>query len=391
MSKYMVLDLETTIKNKGDESVGTFAASPFHPDNRVVSAVWLEQDWDQYSSDEEPDYKTKYVKQTDWLRDLGYSAAGVQIGDTKIVDPDDVQLLIGHNIAFDLHYLMKSSSKWREWVFNNGQIWDTMLVEYLITGQDVKFATLDSLAGSYGVTHKKDTLKEYLEAGFEVEEIPEDELLEYNIQDVYITNEVFKEQLLVVSDLDMTNLVLAQMDARLATIAMEHNGLFFDKEEAQVDLNLMQIKALTLHDTIANVMVERFDMEKYTHYSTFGSQITPTSPKQVSVLFFGGEINFNIRLPKTDEDGNVLRYKSGKKAGEIRYQNVNVHRVVEPLIDSDNIAERGKNGYFATDEEVLKKIITSTRAQASALATQINSLREWLYTPFVQSLCNCNR
>ena len=41
---YVVIDLETSIKNRGEEAIGDFKASPYHPDNKIVAVGRSTQD-----------------------------------------------------------------------------------------------------------------------------------------------------------------------------------------------------------------------------------------------------------------------------------------------------------------------------------------------------------
>lgn len=95
--KYGVLDIESSIKNTGDFSIGNFRASPYHPDNQIVALGYKE-----YGSSCRTLYYTDH--------DINCFSVG---GDV---------LLVGQNIKFDLLYLMREPH-WREWL-KTGKIWD---------------------------------------------------------------------------------------------------------------------------------------------------------------------------------------------------------------------------------------------------------------------------
>ena len=121
MSNYATIDLETGIKNRGENAIGKNKASPFCKDNKIC-----------YSG----------VKRNGNLR-LD-NLIGTSFSD--YIKPEyGVKLLVGANIKFDLLYLMRDYEDVREWL-KTGRIWDIQLAEYLITGQDSKWAKLDDMA-----------------------------------------------------------------------------------------------------------------------------------------------------------------------------------------------------------------------------------------------------
>ena len=160
MTEAIILDLETTVKNK---EVGTFKANPHCPDNYVVLGGW---------------------------KDL--LAGGTAFCTTPEL-PKGNPVMVGHNIGFDILYLLREDM-WKEW-FKDGIIWDTMIVEYLLSGQDTKFASLDSLAEKVGGTVKDNKIKEYWDNGVQTEDIDKTELTEYWMEDLRNTEKVFLDQL----------------------------------------------------------------------------------------------------------------------------------------------------------------------------------------------------
>ena len=113
--KFKVVDLETSIKNRGEYAIGKNKASPFYRANDIV-----------YYGDY--DGNDIYI---DRLVDI----KGLLIN--RAPHPKDTQLLIGQNIKFDLLYLMRDSEEWYEWI-KKGKIWDTQLAEHILTAQQTK-------------------------------------------------------------------------------------------------------------------------------------------------------------------------------------------------------------------------------------------------------------
>ena len=107
-SPYYVLDIETSIKNRGEAAVGSNQASPFHPDNKIVlSGI--------------------------------HSKAGTSITADRVplmpVYPATKVVIVGHNIKFDMLYLIREfPHEVQKALLDNIMLWDTMVVEYLISG-----------------------------------------------------------------------------------------------------------------------------------------------------------------------------------------------------------------------------------------------------------------
>ena len=150
---YRVIDVETSIKNRGELAIGS-KASPFYKDNNIVLLG---------------------VKVGGSTHITDFTLPTTTI--TRKVSGRTVNLLVGQNIKFDLLYMLKELNISE---FNHIKIWDTMIVEYLITGQQHKYWSLDKLAGKYdGCTLKDDKIKKYWDNDVDTEDIPREELVEY--------------------------------------------------------------------------------------------------------------------------------------------------------------------------------------------------------------------
>ena len=138
--RYVVVNLETNIRNLGDSAIGDMSGNPFYVDNHIVAfgELWLDKQGN-------PTYKLEYhpeglfEQQTidgSWSQEMVSKALG------KEEDEDDV-LIIGHNISFDLLYLMKEFPLTFQARQPHIYIWDTAQVEYLLEGQRHLYPSLD--------------------------------------------------------------------------------------------------------------------------------------------------------------------------------------------------------------------------------------------------------
>ena len=102
---------------------------------------------------------------------------------------DDTDMLVGHNIKFDLMWLRECG--WRY----DGPLYDTMVAEYLLSGSRRWPLSLAALAEKYEVGSKKtDLVQPYLDEGVTFDKIPYDIVEKYGKEDVLVTERVALKQ-----------------------------------------------------------------------------------------------------------------------------------------------------------------------------------------------------
>ncbi len=322
-----VLDLETSVKNRGDEAVGKNKASPHYPKNQVVWCGVKNAQTGTVLITERPEHVEK---------------------DFPAV-PD---ILVGQNIKFDLLYLMRNK-KFRNVQLPKMRVWDTMLAEYLITGQQSKMISLDKLATQYGGTLKDDRLKEMWNAGVDTEDIDESLIKPYLENDLHNTEIVFRGQIKLANELGMMPLIKSQMDALLATTEMEYNGMYFDKVGAMYEAKNMRIELDTLDEALVAYMSPRLP-----HLDV--ADVMPSSAQQVSLCLFGGEVKTRKAFAILAPDGSAVLYKSGPREGQ---QKTKLQDHVEDILGSGvaitHTTPTKRSGIYAVNDEVLKAIIAT--------------------------------
>lgn len=316
MSKYLVVDLETTMRSP-ISSESHFA----WPDNRIVMGGLLKDDGTVYTTDN----LLKGGLNTTYIHGLwNYIKEGA--------------VIVGHNIKFDILYLLKQG-----WLmpkdFANVKIFDTQLCEYLLSAQQSTYPSLDDCATKYGGKVKDDAVRTFWEAGTPTEDIPEKILTEYLIGDLKNTEIVYKSQMELVKKRKMERLVAAQMLALRAVILMEYNGLKVDTGYIEKNIDTLQ-RTVDNESVLLRSSVAEFLPEDYGDWQW-------SSPRDVSNLFFGGEY-------KIVEKQLVGKYKNGKD----KYKNTTVVKKMEGM--NFDPTKRGssktKLGWFVTDDAVLKNI-----------------------------------
>ena len=326
---YIVIDLETNIKN----TIGNNKGSSHCKDNEIV---W----WGHKYSGKEPDL-SKFLKEHKELRGSGM----------PLYVYNNIEIIVGHNIKFDLLYLLRDEAFKNE-ILPHKFIWDTALVEFIITGQEHKFPSLNECAIKYGGTVKPEKIKELWDAGVDTDDIDDDLMREYLTGDVLNTELVFLKQFEYCNNAVILPLIWSQMSALKATTMMEHNGMKIDqrglheyKYTKEAELANARFKAVQciLHKLHPHLNAH-YDMDEVEQF------LNIDSPQFISKVLYGGVCEFVTKEP----DGV---YKSGAKKGLIKTRNVTHEVVLKELVGRVAEWETAKKGIYKVGEDELKEIL----------------------------------
>jgi len=162
----LTLDTEhTTVKRNGKLHL-----DPFEPENTLVMVGMLDDlgNEDLVTFDHEEQQPT---------------TEGRAIVQLKL---DEASLLIMHNAAHDLVWLWESGFTYE------GEIFDTMLGEYILQRGQKQPLSLEACAERYDLdTKKQDTMKEWLKAGNTVHNMNHKDLSYYCSADIHATQELY--------------------------------------------------------------------------------------------------------------------------------------------------------------------------------------------------------
>lgn len=244
----------------------------------------------------------------------------------------DDNKIIGFNLKFDLHWAIREGL-----TFDKAPLWDCQYAHFLLTNQKNKFPSLDDVAKHYGLSTKLDVVRlNYWEKGIDTPDVPREIMTEYLTQDLNVTYQVYLKQ---IEDFKKrpklyTLFQLGMRDQRVL-LEMEYNGLLWDEEVSEK-------KKVEVEEVVQGIEEK---LKKY-HGSI---PINYDSPDQLSALIYGGTVVDQYRVPNGT-------YKSGAKAGQIKFawkeQEYQLERLVEPLKKT----ALKKEGLWATNEKVLRRI-----------------------------------
>ena len=301
----LILDVETTISNKGN---------PFDETNKLCYVGLLDTSHSLFSIEYDDQPYKKHLEEIQ----------------SRI---NDAEILVGFNIKFDLHWLRKYGIN-----FVGKRVWDCQLVHFILTGQQYTYPSLNGVAAYYDLGSKLDVVAtEYWGNKIDTPNIPKDILEEYLIGDLQLTQKVYEKQMEEFASCtkQMQRLISLHNQDLMVLQEMEYNGIVFD-ETKSTDLG----KELQTQITLLN---ERL----YEYHNLV--EFNPSSNEHLSVLMYGGTIKIKRREV-------IGLFKTGDRKGQAKEKwvehEIKFDRLVTPLKGS----ELTKEGYFSTDEATLKSL-----------------------------------
>ena len=158
-----VIDIETTIRDG--------SPSPYIPENYMVSVGIGGEMTEHYLC-----FKHLHQETTPHARTILQAVL------------EETTLLIGHNIKFDLSWILECGFTY------DGDIYDTMIYEYLKAASRRLRLDLSSCCRRYGLSTKQDVTSEFLSQGTGFEEMPWGIVEDYGRNDVAITWDLYNKQ-----------------------------------------------------------------------------------------------------------------------------------------------------------------------------------------------------
>ena len=246
------VDVETSWQKNEN---GGYDPSPFHQDNILVS-VGLNSYWgDEY-------YFTNHSERID-------EGCFHKIQETL----DKTTLLVGHNIKFDLMWLLEAGFKC------SGRVYDTMLGEYILNKGIRKSLTLEMSCRRRKIGSKDSAIKEWMDRGVSFENIPADVVEEYGKIDVQITRRLFDSQ--------MADFKLEKNKHLLMTAKMMNEFLVVlsDMERNGININIEDLNSVE-REFRAEFAYLKQKIDKIVYKQMGDTKINLSSPEQLSWLIY---------------------------------------------------------------------------------------------------------
>ena len=232
-------------------STGGYDPSPFHPDNILVS-VGIN---DEY-------YFTNHSERID---------KGCYHNIQSVLDK--TTLLIGHNIKFDLMWLLESGFKY------SGRVYDTMLGEYILNRGIRKSLTLEMSCRRRRIGSKDSRIKEFTDRGIPFQNIPVGLVEEYARMDVQITRDLFNSQ--------MADFKMPKNKHLLKTAKMMNEFLVVlsDMERNGINVNLDELSKVE-REYRAEFAYLKQKIDKIVYEKMGDTKVNLSSPEQLSWLIY---------------------------------------------------------------------------------------------------------
>ena len=206
---------------------------------------------------------------------------------------DKTTLLVGHNIKFDLVWLLESGFKY------NGRLYDTMIGEYILLRGIRKPLSLKDICKRRSISQKSDAVDDYMKRKISFEDIPVNIIEEYGRQDVVSTRALFDAQMADFKKEGNKSLLKSakMMNEFLPVLAdMEINGIHIDLDA----LNNVEVEFKEEFGRLAQ------QIKKIIEDKMGDTPINPASTEQLSWLIYSRKVTdkkkwadmFNIGIDK---------------------------------------------------------------------------------------------
>lgn len=251
---------------------------------------------------------------------------------------EEHEIIVGFNMKFDLGWLLAIDIPPEVWY--NKKLWDVQLYFYLETNQKHPYPSLNQVSEYYGGEQKFDYIAlNYWDKGIDTQDIPPDELIAYNNQDLDVTEVCFLRQYADrMGDKYKFTLFRCQQEDQKVLLEMEYNGLKLD------------LDACTEADNVTRDKIAQKEKEILTLFPHFKDvPINLNSNDHKSVMLYGGSIIEDVPVA-------VGVFKSGARVGQVKYKKTEFHHELPRLVNPLPESALAKEGYFATNDKALNSL-----------------------------------
>ncbi len=255
-------------------------------------------------------------------------------------------VLIGHNLPFDLSYIWNSECL-ETYLKRGGQVWDTQIAEYLLSGQRHSFASLAELQEIYlGTRIKEEKISKLFKRGIGADKIVAARTRchrlfslyeKYSLSDGTTTLQIFAKQHEKAKHLDMLPVIKMFNNYMLCLTNVMNTGIPIDLDKCQKTLREFKLKSLTYLTEATNLISSMWD-----------KRLPPfniNSTKDKSAILFGGTYTIKNRV----EDGLF-------KNGNPKFKSVEEEIIIKGFGLPTSLSELGSLGRYKTGADVVEKI-----------------------------------
>lgn len=255
-------------------------------------------------------------------------------------------VLVGHNLSFDLSYVWKEG-EFQKWLSQGNEIWCCQLAEYYLTGQRHRFASLAELQDIYlGEKVKESRISRLFAAGISPQDIIKAQHTHRRVWALYekycyddgaTALKIFAAQYRRAKEKNMLNIIRVHQKGLLAVILMQNTGIHIDIDNCEQTLRDFRVKSLSYLKQASEYVAPFWNPEL--------GPFNINSPKQKSAVLFGGTFEVKERV----EDG---LYKNGDTKYKTQLKEISIQGWGLPT----SLTRQGKKDYYSTDAAVINEI-----------------------------------
>jgi DNA polymerase I-like protein with 3'-5' exonuclease and polymerase domains len=266
---------------------------------------------------------------------------------------DWADIVVAHNLKHDMTILRNYSIS-----FEKVKLWCTMVVEYVLSGQDTRQRTfsLDDVCKHYGMAGKLDMVAGMWAKGTDTYYINSDLLEEYVMDDTQKCFDLYYRQNEMVDAEGMRKVVDLQNEFTMSLSDMELYGFRFDvdlaeqmvaKYEAEMNRMASEIRQIAYADLVHDPNDELTE------------EFNPSSDVQRSALLFGGQFTIDGKEWTTRE----LKYET-----KMYQRNAKITCSLPGLWSAPPTKKRNQDGSVPVDKTTLSKLRCKTPEQKIVLS-----------------------
>lgn len=298
----------------------------------------------------------------------------------KMLDKTDVLIL--HNAPFDLSYIWHNEA-FQDFLIRGGQVWDTQIAEYILSGQRHSFASLGELQEIYlGQKSKDSRIGLLYKKGVGADKIlaAKDRCPRlFKIYDAYskadgvTTFQIFAKQYQVAKERNMVDVIKLYNMYMLTLTNVMNTGITVDLEKCEKTLREFKLKSLAYLEAATVIVNPMWDNRL--------GVFNVNSPKDKSAILFGGDYIIKKRV----EDG---LYKNGNPKFKTIEEEIHINGFGLPIGLSTSGA---KAGQYATGADIIEKIYQQSKNEQAKeycrlqkLAMTYNKMCSTYLEPFLK-------
>lgn len=142
----------------------------------------------------------------------------------------DEDVIVGFNLSHDLSFLWDLKDL-QDFFRRGGRVWDCQLAHYILSGHQEKYPSLRDVAvRCYSCPERVKNMEDYWLNGLKTSDIPKELVLKDVEQDVKDTTSIYLQQLEQAKKDGVFKFLEYRMDALLACIECERNGMYINKD-----------------------------------------------------------------------------------------------------------------------------------------------------------------